>query len=86
MADPERHTPLRGDIHNRVDIHLPEITPTAPWVVGCNGVSEGASWEMSAAVAAGSTPGEPSGRWVAGCCALGVQVHEVDQMTDAVKR
>ena len=32
-ADPDRHTPLRGDIHNPIDTYLPEITtpkPTTP--------------------------------------------------------
>lgn len=32
-ADPDRHTPHRGDIHNPIDTYLPEITtpkPTTP--------------------------------------------------------
>src|SRR6266851_5804527 len=31
------------------------------------------------AVAMGSAPGEPSGRWVAGCCALGLDGSNLDR-------
>ena len=54
-------------------------------LLGCNLLLSGASLRMSVAVAAGSAPGEPSGRWVAGCCASRVDFDEFDQVLNTVE-